>query len=196
MTRAALPEKSVTPEMLPVPAKRRTGSRSPAWSGPGAWRACLLVSVTSGPRIAPDSSKSAFTEARKLLPVDRVKPGDVPTIVWYANGDPTPGIVAGFASERLMVAEPCVTEVMPSLVNVPLRFTPLSEPLAASSTVPVGDGDSVSFPTMLMSPENAVARSVPGESAATVENGPLLVSLSRSHGWNQPAAVDLSAKTS
>ncbi len=67
--------------------------------------------------------------------------------------------------------------------TVPLGCNPLRDPAAASSTVPVGEGESENLPTTFTSPENAVARSVPGSKADTVANGATLVSLILIHGW-------------
>jgi len=48
----------------------------------------------------------------------------------------------------------------------PFTFSPLIARAASKSIVPCGDGASVSVPIRSMSPENAVARNVPGMTPA------------------------------
>jgi hypothetical protein len=68
------------------------------------------------------------------------------------------------------------------LLKMPLRVKPLMEPLASSSTVPVGEGAKFMRPARLISPLKAEARSMPGMSVVKVENGLEFVSAMRSQG--------------
>src|ERR1700755_801118 len=107
-----------------------------------------------------------------------------------------PGRALGFASERLIWAEPQALIGTPLNVVTPLFCRPLIEPAAARSTVPRGDGERVISPTRFTSPENAVARSVAGINWETLVKGVTLLSSRRSHGWKVEAESVFSWKSS
>ena len=69
-------------------------------------------------------------------------------------GAATDGSLDGSASERLILLETqAVRVVLSGCVMTPLLCRPLIAPLARRSSVPVGEGARVRFPTRLISPE-------------------------------------------
>ena len=98
-------------------------------------------------------------------------------------------MAAGLASDRLMrlAAQLCV--VWAPKVTMPVEDRPLMAPLAAKSMVPVGEGERVRSPARLMSPSNAVARTVEGMRESAVAKGAMLFSARRSQGWYDEAVL-------